>query len=238
MAVTRAQLIAIAIAGSIALHVGIAASVASIHKAPVHRGPTSITVHNAKKKEAKKQEKPPEPIVAKNEPVVAKRATPPKPAPKAAEPKAQPAAAAAAPVAEFAMTLSNGGGSGPGIAVPTHAATAAAPTTSATTPQVKTLVAKASADECRDPPSKPKPIKVVQPAYTEKAREAQVEGRVRVELVVDENGKVASAKVLAGLGHGLDEAALAAARSSTFAAATKCGKAVSSTFVIGMRFNL
>jgi len=235
MAVTRAQLIAIAAAGSIALHVGIAASVASIRKAPVRRGPTAITVRETKKKEAKKQEKPPEPIVAKNEPVVSKRATPPRPAAKAPESKAA-APAAAAPVAEFALTMSNGGRFG--IAVPTHVVATSTPTTSATAPQPEALVAKVSVDECTDPPTKPKPIKVVQPAYTEKAREAQVEGRVRVEIVVDENGKVANAKVLAGLGHGLDEAALQAARGSTFAAATRCGKPISSTFVIGMRFNL
>ena len=238
MGVTRAQLIAIAVAGSIALHVGIAASVASIKKAPVRRGPTAITMRESKKKEAKKHEKPPEPVVAKNEPVIAKRAAP-RPAAKAPEPRIAPvAAAAAAPVAEFALTLSNTGGGGPGgIAVPTHVAPVA-PTTSATVLQPKTLVAKANVEECADPPTKPTPIKVVQPAYTEKAREAQVEGRVRVEILVDENGQVANAKVLAGLGHGLDEAALAAARSSTFAAATRCGKPVSSTFVIGMRFNL
>lgn len=236
---SRAQLIAIAIAGSVALHVGIAASVASIRKAPQRRGPTAISVREAKKKKVEaKREKPPEPVPAKHEPAVAKRATPPKPVARAPEPKASPvAAAAAAPVAELGLTLSNTGGGPGGIAVPTYAAHA--PTASATTaPQPKVLVAKANVDECSDPPTKPRPIKVVQPAYTEKAREAQVEGRVRVEIMVDESGNVASAKVLAGLGHGLDEAALAAAKSSTFAAATRCGKPVSSTFVIGMRFNL
>jgi protein TonB len=96
----------------------------------------------------------------------------------------------------------------------------------------------AAVEECDEPPAKPKPIKVLQPAYTDDARSAAIEGRVRVEITVDENGNVVATKVIAGLGHGLDEAALAAAKGSTFSAAIRCGKPVRSTFVIGMRFNL
>jgi protein TonB len=44
--------------------------------------------------------------------------------------------------------------------------------------------------------------------------------------------------VIAGLGHGLDEAALEAARASTFEPGTRCGKAAVTTFTIGMRFSL
>ncbi|MCU0683483.1 MAG: TonB family protein [Polyangiaceae bacterium] len=61
---------------------------------------------------------------------------------------------------------------------------------------------------------------------------------MRVELSVDERGRITSARVLQGLGHGLDEAALEAARRARFEPATRCGKAVAATFVVGMRFAL
>jgi protein TonB len=76
------------------------------------------------------------------------------------------------------------------------------------------------------------------PAYTDEARAAAIEGKVRVELTIDENGQVTNANVLAGLGHGLDDAALAAVRGAKFSPATRCGKGVASTFVVAVRFAL
>lgn len=46
------------------------------------------------------------------------------------------------------------------------------------------------------------------------------------------------ARIGAGLGYGLDEAALEAAKRAAFEPATRCGKPVSATFVIAMRFSL
>jgi len=57
-----------------------------------------------------------------------------------------------------------------------------------------------------------------------------------VELTVDETGRVVEVRVLQGLGYGLDEAALAAARSATFEPALRCGKPSRATFTISMRF--
>lgn len=241
MAFSKTQVRAIVWTGSIALHVWIAAGVASLHAAPVRKKVSSIAVTESRKKpkvEAKKETpKPPE--QAPDVPLAPKKSpprTPPKAAPEAkAQPAAAPAAAAAAP--EFALTLSNAGVGGGGIAVPVAAAPKAAPEVASAAPKVLAAAAP-KGDVCDEPPPKPKPIKVLQPAYTEKAREAGIEGRVRVEITVDESGKVSAARVLQGLGHGLDEAALEAARGSTFAAATRCGKSVASTFVIGMRFAL
>jgi protein TonB len=85
---------------------------------------------------------------------------------------------------------------------------------------------------------KPKPKGVPSPAYTAAAREANVEGKVRIEVTVGPDGAVKSARVIAGLGYGLDEAALAAARRGTFEPGTRCGKPVTATFVIAMRFSL
>ena len=75
-----------------------------------------------------------------------------------------------------------------------------------------------------------------QPAYTPQALEAGVEGKVRIQFTVDETGLVVDVRLLAGLGYGLDEAALAAARQATFEAAVRCGKPVSATFTVSMRF--
>jgi protein TonB len=85
---------------------------------------------------------------------------------------------------------------------------------------------------------KPRPKSIAQPAYTSSAREASVEGKVRVEVSVDEGGHVTGARLLAGLGYGLDEAALEAAKRAVFEPATRCGKPVSATFSIAMRFSL
>jgi periplasmic protein TonB len=67
---------------------------------------------------------------------------------------------------------------------------------------------------------------------------AGIEGKVRVQLTVDETGRVVDVKLLQGLGYGLDEAALAAARQAEFEPAVRCGKAARATFNISMRFTL
>ena len=59
---------------------------------------------------------------------------------------------------------------------------------------------------------------------------------MRIEVQVDERGRVTSARILAGLGHGLDEAALAAARQWTFTPGSRCGKPAASPFTVAMRF--
>jgi protein TonB len=75
------------------------------------------------------------------------------------------------------------------------------------------------------------------PRFTEEARAAAVEGRVRVSITVGASGEVESARVIAGLGHGLDEAALEAARAARFEPGTECGRPVSTTFVLAIRFS-
>ena len=75
-------------------------------------------------------------------------------------------------------------------------------------------------------------------AFLPAAALAQVEGKVRIEITVGPDGNVTGVRVLQGLGHGLDEAALEAARGSTFEPGTRCGKPVATTFTIGMRFTL
>jgi protein TonB len=141
---------------------------------------------------------------------------------------------------DFGLELS--GGTGNGLALPAAGSTrAAAPALArALGPAVKKPLAVPGAalpGDCEEPAKKPKPINVPQPAYNERAREAGIEGKVRVELTVDESGNVVSVRVLSGLGHGLDEAALAAAQRATFEPALRCGKATRATFTISMRFS-
>ena len=198
---------------------------------------TAIQVTEVKKK------KPPAPAK------VEEKKLQEKPKPKAqkaqaAEPLPEVEAAPKAPLEalpDFGLTLSGGVG-GDGVAIPTGPI-AAKPSAQKAAPErvVKRSLSPVGAaspagDACEDPPTKPRPINVPQPAFTEAARAAGVEGKVRVELTVDETGRVVEVRVLQGLGYGLDEAALAAARSATFEPALRCGKPSRATFTISMRF--
>jgi TonB family protein len=66
------------------------------------------------------------------------------------------------------------------------------------------------------------------PVFTEEAKRVKASGRVTVRVVVDENGKVISAKAIDGP-LPLREAAEAAARQATFAPTTKDGITVKVT---------
>jgi protein TonB len=115
---------------------------------------------------------------------------------------------------------------------------AIAPKPAALVAKPKLLVARAAPSACLEPLIKATPLSIVRPSYTDDARRAHIQGRVRVEVSVDEQGMVIGARVIEGLGHGLDEAALAAVKNLHFAAATQCGHAVAAPFVIAMRFQL
>ena len=157
-------------------------------------------------------------------------------APEPPKPADSPQAFDAVP--DFGVSLT-GGVNGTGIALPVGGG---GPPRERTIEKVVRKPAPVAAalptDGCDDPPAKPKPIAIPQPAYTDDAQAALVEGKVRVQLTVDETGKVVDVKLIAGLGHGLDEAALAAARRATFEPALHCGKPTSATFTIAMRFKL
>jgi len=76
------------------------------------------------------------------------------------------------------------------------------------------------------------------PAYPEAARSEGVEGHVHLELVVGVSGSVESARLLHGVGHGLDEAALRAARQFRFAPATRGGRPVRVRMAWSLEFRL
>jgi periplasmic protein TonB len=126
-----------------------------------------------------------------------------------------------------------------GLAVPMAAVMAAPITATArSVTKPKTLTSKRLEEKCREEIVKPLPDVVVRPEYTAAAREGRVEGRVRLELQVDEWGNVASVRVLRGLGYGLDEAALLAVKRMRFRPGTRCSKPVATPFVMAVRFLL
>lgn len=110
----------------------------------------------------------------------------------------------------------------------------------AATDLVAAAVAPAGSEAaaCAGETSRPTPITMPHPRYTDAARAAAIEGRVRVRFEIDVTGAVTNATVIAGLGHGLDEAALEAARATRFEPALECGRPVATSFVVSIRFSL
>ena len=106
--------------------------------------------------------------------------------------------------------------------------------------KVRALAPKPSdnGDGCVEEPTKPKSVDRAQPQYTDEARSANVEGVVSVEFNIAADGQVIDARIVRGLGHGLDQAALAAAKRWKFNPAMKCGKPVESKHIVNMRFQL
>jgi len=80
--------------------------------------------------------------------------------------------------------------------------------------------------------SKPKPV------YTEEARALRLEGEVLLQVVFQANGECRVERVIRGLGHGLDEAAMRAAQQIRFRPATRDGAVVDSTASLHVVFQL
>ena len=80
--------------------------------------------------------------------------------------------------------------------------------------------------------SKPKP------AYTEEARRRQIEGEVLLEILFSASGQVRVLGTVRGLGHGLDENAIAAAEAIRFRPAERAGIAADSTAIVHIVFQL
>jgi TonB family protein len=76
------------------------------------------------------------------------------------------------------------------------------------------------------------------PTYTDEARALKLEGEVLVEVVFTAGGQVKAVRVVRGLGHGLDEAALKAAEQIRFRPAQREGHAVDSTAVLHVIFQM
>jgi TonB family protein len=92
----------------------------------------------------------------------------------------------------------------------------------------------------------PQPVRVVPaeilskpvPTYTDEARAKRIEGEVLLEVVLEASGKLRVLKVVRGLGHGLDDAAVRAAEQIRFKPALKDGEPYDSTAVVHIIFQL
>ncbi len=85
------------------------------------------------------------------------------------------------------------------------------------------------------------PVEILEkprPAYTEEARRLNIQGEVLLQAAFDASGAVRVLGLLRGLGHGLDEAAMAAARQIRFRPARRNGQPVDSTAVVHIVFQL
>ena len=76
------------------------------------------------------------------------------------------------------------------------------------------------------------------PIYTDEARQLKLEGEVLLELMFGANGQLHVNRVVRGMGHGLDEAATAAAGKIRFKPALRNGVPVDSAAVVHVVFQL
>jgi len=76
------------------------------------------------------------------------------------------------------------------------------------------------------------------PLYTDEARSLKLEGEVLLEVSFGANGSLHVNRVVRGLGHGLDEAAMAAANKMRFKPALRAGQPVDSTAVVHVVFQI
>jgi TonB family protein len=75
-------------------------------------------------------------------------------------------------------------------------------------------------------------------SYSDEARRLNIEGEVLLEVVFEASGETKVLRVLRGLGHGLDESAIAAARQIHFRPAQRDGVAIDSSAVVHIIFQL
>lgn len=87
-------------------------------------------------------------------------------------------------------------------------------------------------------PTKPRPIYAPNPEYSDQARKAKVQGTVMLVVTVTASGDVADAKVVKGLGSGLDEKAMEAVRTWKFKPGTEDGAPVKSEINVEVSFHL
>jgi TonB family protein len=76
------------------------------------------------------------------------------------------------------------------------------------------------------------------PVYTDEARHLQLEGEVLLEVEFAANGQLHVNRVVRGLGHGLDEAAVNAADKMRFKPALRNGQAIDSTAIVHVVFQM
>lgn len=249
---------------SLALHVGGGAAIGRMRAPEVAAEPVVITLVQPPPEPEPEIPPPveppaPEPEPTPEPPLPEPAPEPPAPEPPSAEPTPEPPAEPApppsvepaAPPPSFGVAMAGATGPG-GLAVPVGDSLARAETDVPAEPRVRELAGaedtsgrdrdrdrdEQDEEACAEEASRPRPVETPQPAYPDEARAAGIEGRVRVEISVDSDGEVVDVRVLEGLGHGLDEAALDAVRRWRFEPAMHCGRAVDATFNARLTFAL
>src|SRR5579864_7383783 len=101
-------------------------------------------------------------------------------------------------------------------------------------PTVQSRPAAQAADKIIPAEILSKPV----PIYTEEARAKRIEGEVLLEVMLEATGRLRVLKVVRGLGHGLDDAAVRAAEQIRFKPALKDGQPYDSTAVVHIIFQL
>jgi TonB family protein len=84
----------------------------------------------------------------------------------------------------------------------------------------------------------PRLREVANPNYTPEARKKKIEGAVSLAIIVDTKGDVADAKVVKGLGHGLDENAVIAVKEWKYKPAEKDGEPIAVKMEVTVGFYL
>ena len=93
-------------------------------------------------------------------------------------------------------------------------------------------------DEAGSQNSMPRILHQTSPEYTDKARRAKVNGVVVLKLTVNEAGDVSHARVVKGLGYGLDENAVRAVQSWKFKPAMKDGAPIEKEIAVEVSFRV
>jgi protein TonB len=154
----------------------------------------------------------------------------------AAAPEAAAAAAEAAPVfTDIGIALDSSAVGGVAVNMAPKAPERVAPAPIEPV-KPKVLVARVGQEACTEPVVKARLVRQAQPKYPNAAASLNVRGVVRLELEIDDKGAVRNVRVLRGLGHGLDESAIEAAKRVEFKPATLCGKPVASQFTLAFRY--
>jgi TonB family protein len=102
-------------------------------------------------------------------------------------------------------------------------------------------VATKSTPRLEETSAKTLPVEIVfkpKPVYTDEARKLQLEGEVLLEVMFGANGELHVNRVVRGLGHGLDEAAVTATNRIKFKPAQRNGSVVDSTAIVHVMFQL
>jgi protein TonB len=218
---------------SIGVHVLLAAAIALIPQKTMRH---IVAIALAETEKPKENPKPPPPPPPRSEVRAARAAM--AHAAAAETPAAEEAAAKGAEAfTDIGIALDSSSADGLAIRMaPATQATAAAKAAFAPA-SPKLLVAKSNEVPCTEELVKAVPLSRPSPKYTPEAENAGIEGKVRLELKVNDLGQVEDAKVLQGLGYGLDESAVETVKRWRFKPATLCGKPVTATFVVSVVFS-